>query len=341
MESCSFEGNRAGSAGEAAGEVGGQGGSGGAVAIIFGPARIEDSTFIENRAGGGGDGAETGGPGGSGGAVFANGFSEFVLVRSRFEDNETGAGGAGGVESGAGGAGGAVYVRGSDAEVWVGSCVFHENRTGDLGQVGSDGGALAVIAVTRDGPLGATRVVNSTFSNNSAHAGGAVFVRNRGLAALELVGNAFGGNTATVSGGALFYEALEPTGGVSALLGNSVLWGNAGTTFAELQAVSGGVDGRQSLLQVVSTSIQGGCLPGGALECGANTDPVDPEFMDVAGGDLRPLGGALIDLGDGELLPPDVPDLDDDGDVDERIPFDLDGGPRVVGVSVDLGPYEG
>lgn len=338
VENSSFEGNRTGSAGATGGEIGSQGGNGGAIAVLFGPARIEDSTFIDNRTGGGGDGAETGGTGGSGGAVFANGFSELVLARSRFEDNETGAGGAGRVESGASGLGGAVFVRGSDAGVWIASCVFDENRTGDLGQAGSDGGALAIIAVTRDGPFGATRVVNSTFSNNSAHAGGAVFVQNRGRGTLELVGNAFGGNSATVSGGALAYEALEPTGGVPALLGNSVLWANTAPVFAELQAGPGGT---QSPLQVESTSIRGGCLPDDALECGANTNTVDPGFTDVAGGDLRPLGSVLIDLGDDELLPPDVLDLDDDGDVDERLPFDLGGGPRVVGASVDLGPYEG
>ena len=39
-------------------------------------------------------------------------------------------------------------------------------------------------------------------------------------------------------------------------------------------------------------------------------------------------------------LPTDVDDLDGDDDLTEIIPYDLDGNPRVVGASVDLGVYE-
>ncbi len=340
VDGSSFDGNRTGSAGSTGGAFGSQGGSGGAIAVVFGPAYIEDSTFVGNRTGNGGGGAEMGGAGGSGGAVFANGFSDFVLVRSRFEDNETGVGAVGDLENGAAGSGGAVYVRGSDDGVWIASSTFDGNRTGDLEQAGSNGGAVAIIAMTLDGPFGASRIVNNTFSNNEAYVGGGIFAQNSGSAALEFVGNAFGGNAATASGGALAYEALEPLGRVSAMLANSVLWGNTAPMFPELLAESSAGKGLGSPLLVVWTSIQDGCVPAEALECGAGVDPVDPGFTDVATGDLRPSGDALIGLGDNASIPADELDLDDDGDVEEPLPFDLDGDPRIVGAAVDLGPYE-
>ncbi len=59
-------------------------------------------------------------------------------------------------------------------------------------------------------------------------------------------------------------------------------------------------------------------------------------------GDLRLLAGSpALDAGLAALLPPDVWDLDGDGDTAEPLPVDLGGGPRVLGGGVDLGAYEG
>ena len=58
-------------------------------------------------------------------------------------------------------------------------------------------------------------------------------------------------------------------------------------------------------------------------------------------GDLRLTDQSLaVDLGNTDDLPADAGDADADGDVDEPIPFDLSGNPRVYGDSVDAGAYE-
>jgi len=58
-------------------------------------------------------------------------------------------------------------------------------------------------------------------------------------------------------------------------------------------------------------------------------------------GDLRlQPGSPCINRGDNALLPPDMLDLDGDGDLDEPIPFDLDGNPRILDGVVDMGAFE-
>ena len=47
-----------------------------------------------------------------------------------------------------------------------------------------------------------------------------------------------------------------------------------------------------------------------------------------------------IDIGENTALIDDIADLDNDGDVDETIPFDVLGNPRLVGPRVDAGAYE-
>jgi hypothetical protein len=58
-------------------------------------------------------------------------------------------------------------------------------------------------------------------------------------------------------------------------------------------------------------------------------------------GDLRVQPGSpALDAGLAALLPPDVWDLDGDGDTAEPLPVDLSGTRRVWGPEVDLGAYE-
>ena len=79
----------------------------------------------------------------------------------------------------------------------------------------------------------------------------------------------------------------------------------------------------------------------------------DPLFVDPANGDFRlGAGSPAIDAGANFQIPTDEADLDDDGDVKEQLPLDLDGNPRFVddpntkdtGVGtppiVDMGAFE-
>ena len=66
----------------------------------------------------------------------------------------------------------------------------------------------------------------------------------------------------------------------------------------------------------------------------------DPLFVDPIGPDTLPgtedddlrlqSGSPCIDAADNTAVPPDDTDLDEDGDVSERLPLDLDGTPRFV-----------
>ena len=96
------------------------------------------------------------------------------------------------------------------------------------------------------------------------------------------------------------------------------------------------------------------CVQGwtGSLGGTGNTGDA-PLFVDAESGDYRLRAGSpCIDAGHNWLVPQDSEDLDDDGDVTELMPFDLDGNPRFsadevgfdpgcgVPAVVDMGAYE-
>ena len=67
----------------------------------------------------------------------------------------------------------------------------------------------------------------------------------------------------------------------------------------------------------------------------------DPLFIDAINDDLRlQPDSPAIDAGLQTNLPADTQDLDGDEDTTEKIPFDLNGSPRVVGDEVDIGAFE-
>lgn len=66
-----------------------------------------------------------------------------------------------------------------------------------------------------------------------------------------------------------------------------------------------------------------------------------PLFVDSAADDYRLYAQSpAIDWGDDLSIPADALDLNTNGDVNEPIPFDLDGNMRQVGSSIDAGAYE-
>jgi len=116
-------------------------------------------------------------------------------------------------------------------------------------------------------------------------------------------------------------RGLSEKGG-SGTIRNSIVWGNDGGS------LSGDIDAQ-------SCDVAGG-WPGPA-----NID-ADPLFVRPGTDDLRlAIGSPCLDAANASLLPPDVADLDGDGDVTEPTPVDLAGNPRVIDGQPDMGAYEG
>jgi hypothetical protein len=182
-------------------------------------------------------------------------------------------------------------------------------------------------------------LTNVTFSGNSADHGGGMA---NDYSSPTLTNVTFSGNSAYhFLGGSMYNFGNIYEGESSPTLTNCILWGN---TAPEIYNSS------LSTVTVTYSIVQGGWTGTG------NVDD-DPQFVrppspgadstwgtaDDDYGDLRLRSGSpAIDAGDNTAVPPDVADLDGDGDTGEPTPLDLDMLPRFVGTAlvVDLGAYE-
>jgi hypothetical protein len=347
----------------------GWGGDGAALWSGGGIVTIVDSVFENNVAADGGTDGTSGGFGGNGGAIFA--FGGLRIFRSRFSNNRAGNGGFG--NGGFGGSGGAIYFTASEDVVIV-DTLFEENLAGASGYPddpelhAGTGGALrlhamgtTLIAIANSAfernasVLGATHiatngaaadgtfsVVNTVFSQNTATSAGAggLFYHGDGRFAFSVAQCTFEGNTAGPGGAAaIFYRNSEDPGTQPAELVGSILWNNP-ATFGPPLLTTPGFMGPAIPLSVDASVIEGGCTSSETLICGTVLD-VDPMFVDALGGNLRlQAGSPAQDQGDMTLLPPDLLDLDEDGDTAEPLPIDADGNDRVSGPEVDIGAYE-
>ncbi|UCF42416.1 MAG: right-handed parallel beta-helix repeat-containing protein [Planctomycetota bacterium] len=186
-------------------------------------------------------------------------------------------------------------------------------------------------------------VTNCLFIGNSASEGGGMY---NWQASPTLTNCTFSGNSAAGdNGGGIFTK-----GAASPALTNCILWDNtAGGWLVETNQI---YDDPLS-----STTIHYTCVEGwtGAFG-GAGNHGDDPLFVDADGADdivgteddnLRlSAGSACIDAGANAAVPADSPDLDNDGNTTEPIPWDLDGQARFVDgdyndtIIVDMGAYE-
>lgn len=342
VEACSFSANSAGDGGAGMGGkgLGASGGPGGAIEARGGDIHITGSQFTNNSAGAGGDGTAGGGSGGFGGAIAVSSYESLTIDHCDFDGNAAGELGEGAGADGLAGFGGGLFVLGDAGDVLVAHSTFVGNTAGSSAEnLGGAGGAIALRPSPRGRPGGATSVVHCTFAGNEASGGGAMFIGNKGVAALDVTGCAFGDNAA-VAGGAIFYESASPEGDVDATLTNSILWGDAATVGGEIESVS--VFARDPVVDLaVSYAVfEGDCLDGPALACGDAILDVDPLFADAPAGDLEALAPEIVDAGEEASIPPDVLDLDDDADTAEAWPIDLADAARVMGRTVDLGPFE-
>lgn len=263
------------------------------------------------------------------------------------------------------------------ALVWSGSpivsdCVFEENSA-------SEGGAVELIG-------GSPMFFNCRFGNNTAERGGALsanddFFSGDALHA-TLINCIFAGNVGTEAGGAVYislptdstvnlsqctfaHNTTAQGGGVihhaygSLTVANSILC-DSDASYSVFLPLSGAILDIQHC--VLPHGRAGVRISDGVLNYGPGMVEADPGFMDSLGSDgiagtqdddLRPAPGSpAIDAGNNSALPPDMFDLDGDGDSSEPWPHDFRGLARRVddptaedvGMGdapiVDIGAYE-
>jgi predicted outer membrane repeat protein len=245
-------------------------------------------------------------------------------------------------------------INSESSELVLTDCIFSGNSA-------ACGGGMSAWA---DPQGGNTFLTNCKFVGNSAQGGGGIYCREEQskLMKLRLINCTFSGNLATGRGGSIenqwYYEPILTNctlvknysaycGGIcngresTATLTNCILWANSDTGgMAESAQIDGGT------IVVNNCDIQGWT---GKLGRAGNFG-LDPLFVDPNGPDGKAgtpddnlrlgLTSPCRNTGDKSALPTDMLDLDRDGDVNEPIPFDIEGKPRILNGAVDLGAYE-
>jgi hypothetical protein len=240
------------------------------------------------------------------------------------------------------GAGGSAMLSSGGAVPHVSNCSFISNH--QMG-ITSAGGAVFNFAIFEP-----SYYTNCMFVGNldRSHGGG---MHNLGsdvvlTNCLFAYNSAYGGAS---SGGGVFNS---PTSIMTS--SNCIFWGNSDI---------GGVNETSQIGGSGTININYSCVFDWSGKLGGiGNFGDDPLFVDAHGDDdilgtvdddlHLSSGSPCIDAADNEAVPADETDLDDDGDMDEPIPFDLDGNPRFVedletedvGAGecpvVDMGAYE-
>ena len=302
---------------------------GGALCNLQSMPIMSDCTFVANSAGNSGGLADydqcdstaircafTENRARAAGAAVYNFYGEVRLVACSFTRNF--AGGTPHVHGGA-----AVYSTGSSDFALI-NCSFCGNA---VDVPSTHGGAVC----TGDA---AAMLVNCTFVGNSVgptsgHGGGLAIRGSATVRDCTFAGNVSG------TGGGIYIDSDDPV-----TVANCIMHGNEASADAQLGD------------EYATASVTYSCIESGyAGQGNIDADPLftrdpddggdgwgdDPNTHDTDEGanddygDLHLLAGSpCIDAGDDTAVPPDVADLDDDADRDERIPVDLDGNPRFV-----------
>ena len=163
---------------------------------------------------------------------------------------------------------------------------------------------------------GSTIIKNGLFSGNTANNGGGIYT----VACNPLMMNVtFSGNNAVNNGGAIYNNNSDPT------ITNSILWGNTAPTGSQIHNAS-------SIPVISFSDIQGSGSSGSNIDADPlfrrDPDPGDGDWTTLGDndyGDLHlQLGSPAVDTGTNTGCPT----------------FDLDGNPRPVGTSCDMGAFE-
>lgn len=285
---------------------------------------IRNCTITGNNSGGGG--------GDAGGGFYLDGSSP-IIENCIISSNGTG-GGGGDVGGGfcciggsapvitdcqitgntSGGEGGGLHCTGGSDPV-ITNCVITGNSTDDLG-----GGIFCAGAGTVPVLTGCLLANNSATAFNSA--GG-------GICAQEGSDPVFtnctiANNTSDFGGGLYCRNMGSPT---VVTCGNTIFWGNTAGTGNQIRSNDNAVVN----LSYCDYSDDPGDVEvaaGGTVVPDADCITDDPEFVDAAGGNFRLQGTSpCINQGNDAYIPVGVT-------------TDLDGNPRIMGGTIDIGAYE-
>ncbi len=190
------------------------------------------------------------------------------------------------------------------------------------------GGNTAEVGGGMDGGTGTVIISQAIFSGNTAATYGSAIASDHPNPTISQV--VFSNNRSLNNGGALSLQNSSP------LIRNSIFWGNQG---GQIHNYAAG-----NAPDVQHTLVQGGYISGTQIL------DADPLFVDADGADniagtpdddLRlQASSPAIDSGNNVFIPSDFTDDNNNNDVNETAPFDLDGNSRLVGPTVDLGAYE-
>jgi len=175
------------------------------------------------------------------------------------------------------------------------------------GNSATDGGGIWTIDTS------SPTLTNVTFSGNSAtNAGGGMY---NDTSSPTLTNVTFSGNSASFAGGAMYNAS-----GSNPQIRNSIVWGNS---FGTIDNVGG------SNPTVSFSLVEGGYAGTGNLASDPLfVTPIDPATAPTTAGNLRLRAASpAISAGNNSFLPAGVT-------------ADLDGNPRIVGGTVDMGAYE-
>lgn len=303
-----------------------QSASGGGLWALRSRSRIENCTFIGNVA-----------PGGGGGLYSR--FSTLTVESCHIEGNDGALFGGGIAVVGEHSTGGELEVRHTklidNTSIWAGVYVANADIAFDD----------CLIA-----------------GNCAEEGGGGLRLYSSGSHVVDVTGCTIAGNYTDEDAGGI--AAIR---GVTVRMRNSISWGNVALGASQELALLDD-SGVGPTVDVAFCDVAGGqagvaVSTNGTLAWGAGNLDADPLFVDRLGADLDATtaadgdyrlaaGSPCIDAGDVGEIPPDVLDIDDDGDLLEAVPLDLGGLPRRfddpavadtgAGAApvVDLGSYE-
>lgn len=215
----------------------------------------------------------------------------------------------------------------SNANVVLVNTIFEGNKAIAGGGLSNEGGNTAI--------------TNAIFSVNSANVGGGISNDN---SYLLLASTILAGNEATSTGGGISNSGNA----TNVLIDNSIFWGNRAGFGTEANQQIFNAANSTSFIHYSLVQASGGSgdnwNPSIGQDGGGNIQ-TNPMFLrypspgadtiwgtsDDDYGNLRlKASSPTLDAGDNNYLFSDTLDLDEDGDVDEQIPFDLTDNPRRV-----------